>query len=123
MRRLRRDGALMHELSLCEGVLQTLQGSAKSAGYSRVRTVWLEIGELAGVEIAALLFCFDVVSKGSLAEGARLEIIDVAGEAWCMQCAQRVRVRKRFDRCPDCGSYQLQVTGGDEMRIKELEVE
>jgi hydrogenase nickel incorporation protein HypA/HybF len=34
-----------------------------------------------------------------------------------------VRVAQRFDACPDCGGYQLQVTGGDELRIKELEVE
>ena len=113
----------MHELALSEGVLRTLCESAKTAGYSRVKTIWLEIGELAGVERSALLFCFDAVSKGSLADGARLEIIVVAGEAWCMQCAKAVKVKQRFDQCPDCDSYQLQLTGGDEMRIKELEVE
>lgn len=52
-----------------------------------------------------------------------LEIIDVPGEAWCMQCAKTVRVKQRYDPCPHCESYQLQVSTGDEMRIKELEVE
>ncbi len=61
--------------------------------------------------------------RGSLAEGARLEIIQLPGEAWCMQCAKSVEVKQRFDQCPDCGGYQLQVTGGDQMQIKELEVE
>ncbi|MES9876535.1 MAG: hydrogenase maturation nickel metallochaperone HypA [Candidatus Sedimenticola sp. 6PFRAG1] len=112
----------MHEMSLCEGILQVLEDNAKEQGYSKVKTVWLEIGELSGVEIEAMRFGFDAVMRNSLADGAKLEIIRLPGQAWCMQCAKNVVVKQRFDECPDCGSYQLQVTGGDEMRIKELEV-
>lgn len=113
----------MHEMSLCEGVLRVLQEQAVSQGYSRVKGVWLEIGALSGVEPEAMAFSFDAVMRGSLADGARLEIIHLPGVAWCMQCAKTVEVGARYEACPDCGSYQLQVTGGDEMRIKELEVE
>ena len=113
----------MHELSLCEGVLQVLEEQSQSKGFSRVKTVWLEIGALSGVEIEAMRFGFDVVVKGSLAEGAQLEIIDVPGTAWCMQCTKTVAVKQRFECCPHCGGYQLQVNGGEQMRIKELEVE
>ena len=113
----------MHEMSLCEGVVQVLQEQAASQQFSRVNTVWLEIGRFAGVEIEALRFCFDVVCHGTLAEGATLEIIELPGAAWCMQCSKAVTLEKRFDPCPDCGGYQVQATGGDEMRIKELEVD
>ena len=113
----------MHEMSLCESVLQILEDSAKTQGFERVKTVWLEIGGLAGVEIGAMRFSFDAVTRGTLADRAKLEIIEVPGAAWCMQCAKTVPVTQRFDACPGCGSYQLQVTGGDEMKIKELEVE
>jgi hydrogenase nickel incorporation protein HypA/HybF len=113
----------MHEMSLCEGVLQVLEEHARSQGFHRVKRVWLEIGALAGVDAQAMRFGFDAVMKGTLAQGARLEIIDLPGEAWCMPCRKSVSVQARFDPCPECGSYQLQVTGGDEMRIKELEVE
>jgi len=113
----------MHEMSLCEGVLQVLQDNARSQGYSRVKTVWLEIGCLSGVEVEAMRFSFDLVMKGSLAEAAKLEIIRIPGAAWCMQCGRTVPVTERYDACPDCGGYQLQVTAGDEMRIKELEVD
>jgi len=108
----------MHEMSLCEGVLRILEDNAQSQGFERVKTVGL-----AGVELEAMRFCFDAVMHDSLAQGARLEIIETPGQAWCMQCAKNVEVKQRFDQCPDCGSYQLQVTGGDEMKIKELEVE
>ena len=113
----------MHEMSLCEGVLQLLQENARSQGYTRVRQVWLEIGVLSGVEPEAMRFCFDAVMRDTLAEGARLHIIEQPGEAWCMVCARTVAVKQRFDACPECAGYQLQVTGGDQMRIKELEVE
>jgi hydrogenase nickel incorporation protein HypA/HybF len=113
----------MHEMSLCEGVLKILQESAKLQNFTRVKGVWLEIGQLSGAEPEAMRFCFDAVMRDTLAHGAKLEIIEQPGEAWCMQCAKRVEVHQRFDACPDCGSYQLQVTAGDEMKIKELEVE
>jgi hydrogenase nickel incorporation protein HypA/HybF len=68
-------------------------------------------------------FSFDAVMRGSLADSAQLEIIPLPGVAWCMQCSQPVQIAARYEPCPDCGSYQLQVSGGEEMRIKELEVE
>jgi hydrogenase nickel incorporation protein HypA/HybF len=113
----------MHEMSLCEGVLQVLQTEAKTQGFSKVMTVWLEIGDLSSVEPEAMFFSFDVVTRNSLADGAKLEIINVPGHAWCMHCSKTVVIKQRFDECPDCGGFQLQVTGGDEMKIKELEVE
>ncbi|MCU7812105.1 MAG: hydrogenase maturation nickel metallochaperone HypA [Candidatus Thiodiazotropha sp. (ex Notomyrtea botanica)] len=113
----------MHEMSLCEGVLQILEDHAVSQGFTQVKTVWLEIGGLSGVDPEAMRFGFDAVMKDTLADGAVLEIIDLPGQAWCMQCSKQVSVKARFDACPECSSYQLQVTGGDEMRIKELEVD
>lgn len=113
----------MHEMSLAEGVLQLMEDAAASQGFSRVKTVWLEIGQLAAVEPEAMRFCFDAVTRGSLAEGAALEIIATPGQGWCMQCAVTVPMTEPFGACPQCGSHQVQPTGGTEMRVKELEVE
>ena len=68
-------------------------------------------------------FSFDVVMKGSLADGARLEIIKIPGQAWCLQCMKPITIERRFDACADCGGHQLQITAGEEMLIKELEVD
>ncbi|MDD5273499.1 MAG: hydrogenase maturation nickel metallochaperone HypA [Methylovulum sp.] len=113
----------MHEMSLCESILQVLEQQAEAQHYHKVKTVWLEIGALAGVEAEALRFCFDIVMQGSLAEQACLEIIEIPGQAWCLPCADNVAVQQLYDLCPHCGSHQLQVNSGDQMRIKELEVE
>ncbi len=50
------------------------------------------------------------------------EIIDVPGAAWCMRCCDSVAIDRRGEPCPRCGSHQLQVSSGDQMRVKELEV-
>jgi hydrogenase nickel incorporation protein HypA/HybF len=113
----------MHEMSLCESVLQIVESTARRNGASRVRSVRLEIGRLSHVEPDALRFAFDVVTRKSLAEGARLDIIDVPGAAWCMQCAAPITIERRGDGCPTCGSYQLQVTGGEDMRVKDIEID
>jgi hydrogenase nickel incorporation protein HypA/HybF len=113
----------MHEMSIAESVLQIIEDTARAKGYARVKAVWLEIGQLAGVEKESLRFCFDVVTRDSIAQDARLEIIETAGQGWCMECACNVAVSARYEPCPSCGSFQIQVTGGEEMRVKELEVE
>ena len=113
----------MHEMSLCEGIIQVLENEAQRQNFHKVKSVWLEIGALAGIELEALRFGFDVVSRHTLAEGAQLNIITQPAQAWCLGCSQTVIIQQRYDACPLCGSYQLQVTSGDAMRIKELEVE
>ena len=39
-----------------------------------------------------------------------------------MDCSKTVAIGRRGDACPLCGSYQLIVQQGEEMRLKELEV-
>ncbi|HUO54449.1 MAG TPA: hydrogenase maturation nickel metallochaperone HypA [Rhodoblastus sp.] len=113
----------MHEMSLTESVVEILCEEANRQGFSRVKRVWLEIGALSGVEPEAMEFCFDVVTRGTLAEGAQLEIIRTPGQGWCLDCEKDVALSERFGTCPDCGGGRVQMTAGDEMRVKELEVE
>lgn len=113
----------MHEMSLCEGILGILEQEAKRQSFRRVLKVRLEVGVLATVEPEALRFGFDVVMRNTLAEGAKLEIDACPARAWCLRCMGLVDIRQRFDPCPRCGTYQLQVTEGGELKIKDLEVE
>lgn len=113
----------MHEMSLAEGVLQVIEDSARTHGFTQVKTVWLEVGALAGVEAEALRFCFDAVVKGSVAEGTQLVIIETEGQGWCGACGETVAIGQRYDACPACGAYSVQPTGGQELKVRELEVE
>ncbi len=113
----------MHEISLCQSILKIIEQQAAQQNFSCVKTVFLEVGRLAGVEPDALRFGFDAVMKGSMVEGARLEIIDVSGLAVCLRCNNRVDMKQRFDACPACGDIPLLIEKGEELRVKELEVE
>jgi hydrogenase nickel incorporation protein HypA/HybF len=109
-------------MSLAESVREIVDETARANGATAVATVRLEIGALSQVEVEAMRFAFEVVMRGSLAEGARLEIVETEGTAWCMACSQPVVIRRRGDGCPSCESFQLQVTGGERMRVMDIEI-
>ena len=113
----------MHEMSLCQSIAELIEEAARRERFQRVRTVTLEIGRLAAVEPDALEFCLDAAMRGGCAEGARLEIVAAEGRAWCLDCSHEILISRPLDPCPRCGGGRVQVTGGTQMRIKELEVE
>lgn len=113
----------MHELALAERVREIVDETARASGARRVAAVRLEVGKMAQVEIDAMRFAFEVVKRGSLADTARLDIVETDGTAWCMRCSQALVIARRGDACPLCGGWQLQVTGGDRMRVMDIEIE
>ena len=112
----------MHEMALAHGMLEIVEQAARDAGAARVTEVRLAIGALSHVTPDALRFCFDVVTRGGIAEGATLTIDDVPGTAWCMPCGDTVALLQIGDPCPRCGGFQLAVTGGNDMRVKDIAV-
>jgi hydrogenase nickel incorporation protein HypA/HybF len=112
----------MHEASLAGGVLQAVQDTARREGFARLLQLRLEAGQLAGVDTRALRFALEAIAPGTLLEGARIDIDEPPGQAWCMACAQPVAIARRGDACPVCGGYQLQPAGGLELRIVDMRV-
>jgi hydrogenase nickel incorporation protein HypA/HybF len=112
----------MHEMALCEAMLDVIAEQQRLGGFVAVKRVIVEIGTLGHVDPHALEFAFEAGAKDTVAEHAVLEIREVPGSGWCMDCSATVRIERRGDPCPGCGGYQLIVQQGDEMRVKELEV-
>ncbi len=113
----------MHELWLCRSILEIIEQNARAKKCTRVRKVVLEIGELIAVEKNSLIFSFNVITTGTIAENATLQIIEVPGEAQCGSCQKKVPLRHYYDECQRCGSRLLKVTQGEELRVKSMEVE
>lgn len=113
----------MHEMSLAENVREIIEESARQNDFRRVRRVVLEIGQLSAVEPDAMRFCFDAVMRGTLAEGAELQIVETPGQGVCQDCGTVVEMQERYGLCPACGSTRLQVTAGEKMCVKDLAVE
>lgn len=113
----------MHEMALTESLVELIEDEGRKQGFSRVRVVRLEIGALGGVDGEAIRFCFEAVARGTLVEGAAIDIRVAPGEGWCLDCAKTIEMYERFGACPECGRHHVQVAAGDDLRLKELEVE
>ena len=112
----------MHEMSLAQGVVDAIAAEANRQNFARVEKVILEVGTLSCVDTHALEFSFEAVVKDTLADGAELEIQTPPGQGHCFGCDQDVAISRLGDSCPLCGSHQVLPTGGDELKIKALEV-
>jgi hydrogenase nickel incorporation protein HypA/HybF len=88
-----------------------------------VLSIDLEIGELSSVVPDAVEFCFEACSLGTLLEGARINIIRVPGRGYCLDCAADTPLDALFGACQSCGSYQVKIVSGEEMRVREIEVD
>jgi hydrogenase nickel incorporation protein HypA/HybF len=113
----------MHEVSLVESIVALIEDEQRREQFSRVRVVCVHVGALGHVEPDALRFCFDVVARGTAADGAALSIVTVAGAGECFACNRTVALTDRFDACPLCGCAEVRMIAGDELRLAELEVE
>ncbi|MBB4382554.1 hydrogenase maturation nickel metallochaperone HypA [Bradyrhizobium sp. SBR1B] len=113
----------MHEMAICLGIIQIVEETVRERSSPRVRSVCLEMGALSDAAPEAIRFCFAATARRTVAEGAALNIVERPGVAWCMSCSKSVEIARRGECCPCCGSYQLQVIAGEQMRVKELEIE
>lgn len=112
----------MHEVSLIESVVALVEDERRKQRFERVRVIRLRLGALGHADPEALRFCFDAVTNGTVAAGARLEIEIVPGEGWCSGCDRKVPLDERFGACPVCGAG-VRITAGAELRVAEMEVE
>jgi hydrogenase nickel incorporation protein HypA/HybF len=108
----------VHELSITQSVVDAVTGHA---GDSRVLAVRLSVGRLSGVVPDAMRFCFELLTEGTPLEGARLDIDESAGSAHCATCDTDFALTDLVLLCP-CGSANVEVVAGRELRIMALEV-
>jgi len=108
----------MHELAITESIVSTVSERVRGR---RVTRVVLEIGRLSGVVPDAVRFCFDLCAEGTELAGARLDIVQLSGHARCRACGEEADVDDPLALCA-CGSADLDVRDGQELRIREVEV-
>ncbi|WP_226569016.1 hydrogenase maturation nickel metallochaperone HypA [Mangrovibacter yixingensis] len=114
----------MHEITLCQRAIELMEQQARQNNAQRITAVWLKIGAFSCVETSALTFCFELVCRGTLAEGCALHIEEQQAECWCPDCQQYVTLlTQRVRRCPQCQSDKLQIVADDGMQIMRLEIE
>ena len=71
----------------------------------------------------AIRFCFDICCQDTILEGATLEIIETEGRGKCRRCGHEINLSQPFGQCDRCHSFELDIIQGQELQIKEMEVE
>ncbi len=108
----------MHELAIAESVLSTITARV---GDRTVHEVRLEVGRLSGVSADSLRFCFSLAASGTVVSGAALQIDEPRGRGLCSSCGADFELLEPFPLCA-CGSADVRVLSGDELRILSVEV-
>lgn len=109
----------MHELGITQSIVEAV---LDAVGERRIVRLWLEIGRLSGVVPDAVRFCFDLAAAGTALEAAELDIDEPAGRGECRECGVEFEVDTPIVLCA-CGSADVAVLAGRELRIRAVEVE
>jgi hydrogenase nickel incorporation protein HypA/HybF len=113
----------MHELPITKGILDLVVEHADRASAGRVTDVHVKAGELSGVVDDCIAFYWDIISRGTVAEGARLHIRRVPLEFECRACGVVFPPAGEDFTCPTCGGVSVRVASGDGVRVEAIDVE
>jgi hydrogenase nickel incorporation protein HypA/HybF len=108
----------MHELSIAQGIVTLVDEAARGRRIARVN---VEIGAMSGVAPDAITFSFDLVTEGTCAEGARLNIIEIPATARCEDCGLEFPMTDLFTAC-SCGSFRKTLLRGGELNVRSIEL-
>lgn len=109
----------MHEYPVVRDLIS--QAMASLPPGARLKLLRICIGEASGISRACVEHYFPTASKGTAAEGASLEFTEEKLAARCRHCQLDFNSEPGQLRCPACGSTQLQITSGQEIRLLGFE--
>jgi hydrogenase nickel incorporation protein HypA/HybF len=110
----------MHELSISSAVVDTVVGHAAGRPVTAVN---LTVGAFRQVVPDSLEFYFEIVSRGTVCEGARLRQALVPLRLGCSACGEKWEPELPAFRCPRCAGSAVEVLRGNELEVESIEVE
>jgi hydrogenase nickel incorporation protein HypA/HybF len=113
----------MHEIGLMQRMVEVALNHAASAGARHVQRVTVRVGAESGVVPDVITFAFDVATRGTIAEGAELQIEDVPIACFCAACDLDFAPADALHECPSCHRLGAEVRRGREFELASLEIE
>jgi len=113
----------MHELSYMESMIDQIKDAMKHENFKSIKTIRLKIGKFSGIEPSCLDFCFESCSKGTIVEGATLNIDLVPLRVFCANCMEEYTLEEFSHICPVCFRPGLTIKSGQEIQLTDLEVD
>jgi hydrogenase nickel incorporation protein HypA/HybF len=112
----------VHELSIAEALMEQVEEAVSRAGrVGPVKRVDVVVGRLSGVHCDSLRFAFEVLSPGTIVEGAELEITESRALTHCRQCGTSREIDELVIVCPVCGSYDISIDSGRDLTLQVIE--
>ena len=114
----------MHELGIATSILETVEAEAKKHPDAKFNIIGLRIGEVAGVDVDALTFGWEAITKDTEWEGLKLAIELLPRRNRCDACGHEFPVPDYLSLdCPKCGTFPTFNVSGDELDIAYMEIE
>lgn len=114
----------MHELSVTQALLEQVLHHAHAADATRVRAIHVSIGQLSSIVDDSVEFYWPLIAADTIAAEAGLHFARTPARFICAACGQTFTFDQQRDYiCPHCGSMDVTVTGGDEMRLDSIEID
>jgi len=114
----------VHELSIARSLLELVEKHASRRKFHHVNSLKLSVGGLSCIEPGALASVFEVLAKGTTAQGAALEFELIPGVVYCLACEEAFEVETFTGECPRCGETKVLLTAGtEEYKLIEMEVD
>ena len=113
----------MHELSITENLLKHCLSEAEKQNAIKIKTIKICVGQLRGIVPDCIQVYLDMLSEGTIAEGAQIEAEFPPVKVRCRDCVLESEITPRSLKCPDCGSLKLELLSGKEFYRKSMEVE
>lgn len=114
----------MHETAVTKTIFETVLRSAEQNGAQQVVSVTLEISAFSDLETMWLQRFFSYFAKGTVAEGARLEVTRRPLMLECV-CSHRYPVERaelQTACCPMCGQRKARLVSSREYIIRSIDI-
>src|SRR5688572_2815327 len=108
----------MHELGITQEIVSIALDESRGRN---VRRIVVQIGRLTAVLPDAVRFCFELCAEGTAAQGAKLDIVEVAARGRCRSCAREQAFEQAYGICA-CGCSDLDWITGEELKVQTVEV-
>lgn len=113
----------MHELSVAQSILNSLERLKSENGFEVLRRVKISVGRLSGVDAEALRFALESLRDTTLIGSAVLDIVETSIRIRCNACSMETDVRQFEFKCLGCGASDYDIVSGDSLEITEIEVD
>jgi hydrogenase nickel incorporation protein HypA/HybF len=112
----------VHELAVCQGLIDQIEHVARAQHASTVHAVVVAVGALSGVEAELLQAAFVIARAGTVAAQAQLRVDSLPVRVACEACGQCTEVPVNRLLCPGCGTWRVRVVGGEELTLMQVEL-